>query len=449
MKMRLPLWILPAILGCACAVQGENPGHEPAWWARRGVVLSNAAPSDYAPANQGQLKWLAAKAFEEMEARLPMGAGPSVKATVAGFQEAGDFLPVNQGQAKNVAAVFYDRLLEAGRTDAWPPGMEQGPYPWTASALEANDYAALNGGQLKQLFCFDLIQPLPRAISNSVDHRLAGKTAAASLRIYASQQHAANPPVYIRNTNGWAYDLDLTCISPWNSSGGVYYAGTLISPRHVLYAAHFPPPVGAVMRFISKTNSVVERTVIATRNVLGSGYCPDFGVGLLDANVPSEITFARVLPDSWSNKFQNTYGMYLPGLCLDQEEKALVTDVNTLLQAANTTNALASFITPLDTNRLAFYESKVGGDSGNPAFWIIDNQLVLLTVWTFGGAGAGTSIVKNKPLINQLMSQVGGGYQLAEMDLSEYPVLREAVPAMKTLMQDSLDMRLYPPLDLP
>jgi len=50
----------------------------PSWWSQRGVLIQNAAPRDFSPANQGQLKNLAKAAAAEMDAHLPGGAGAIV-----------------------------------------------------------------------------------------------------------------------------------------------------------------------------------------------------------------------------------------------------------------------------------------------------------------------------------------------------------------------------------
>ena len=94
-----------------------------------------------------------------------------------------------------------------------------------------------------------------------------------------------------------------------------------------------------------------------------------------------------------------------------QEEKALISEFYSL-------GASAGFKTPIDSTRLGFFESIISGDSGNPSFLIINGTLVLLTVWTFGGAGSGTNILSEKTAINTMMSTLGGGYSLTEVSLS-------------------------------
>ena len=128
----------------------------PAWWAARSVT-NNAEADDYAVANQGQLKNMAKRAYEEFLEKLPGGVGsmaPSgtgykLTALINGFTtnpNRDDYQAINLGQLKNVAKVFYDRLQEIGYTNA---------YPWTGSQNEADDFAVANLGQLKNVFNFD------------------------------------------------------------------------------------------------------------------------------------------------------------------------------------------------------------------------------------------------------------------------------------------------------
>lgn len=44
-----------------------------------------------------------------------------------------------------------------------------------------------------------------------------------------------------------------------------------------------------------------------------------------------------------------------------------------------------------------------------------------LNTWTYGGAGAGSNLVPRKDAINTMMTNLGGGYQLTEVDLSSFP----------------------------
>jgi hypothetical protein len=178
----------------ACAFAGPvptttKPAHYPDWWFERDVVvrkpdeMSNSdpqwpqhynAPDDFAVANIGQLKMIAMKAAEEMDARLPpLGAGPAVQTLVAGWNPlAGgtnrdDYAVVNQGQLKHVAQMFYERLADLSYPG--PPLFGEESHPWGQNAESpADNYAAVNLGQLKHVFSF---VPLLAAPSGPTEDR--------------------------------------------------------------------------------------------------------------------------------------------------------------------------------------------------------------------------------------------------------------------------------------
>jgi len=127
----------------------------PQWWIDRGIINSNAIQNDYAPVNQGQVKNMAVQAMEEFNAALTFGAGNNINQLVGGFTTNLNYAPANIGQLKAVAAPFYDLLNTLGVTNARPAGMLSGPYPWSSATNSANDYALANIGQLKYLFSFD------------------------------------------------------------------------------------------------------------------------------------------------------------------------------------------------------------------------------------------------------------------------------------------------------
>ncbi len=120
----------------------------PAWWSERGVIDANSATNDFAAVAQGQVKWMATNAFNEMNEQLVGGAGTAVCAAVSGFASSNNYLPANLGQLKALARPFYERLMAVGYTSN---------YPWTSPATDDVDYALANVGQLKSLFCLDFV----------------------------------------------------------------------------------------------------------------------------------------------------------------------------------------------------------------------------------------------------------------------------------------------------
>lgn len=255
---------------------------------------------------------------------------------------------------------------------------------------------------------------LAKEVTDAVDSRIAGLNAETSKPIFSTQNHTT--PSYIRNSGCWVNDLDLTSISPWNSTEGPNRAGVLISPRHIIFAAHYQINNGSTVRFVDNNNNIVTRTMVTKlTHPEYIPYYPDLTVGLLDSDVPNSIGFVKILPQDWNKYLPSLSVLYrLPCLVLDQEEKALISELAGL-------NTFAGFRLPeLNSARYVFSEPIILGDSGNPAFLIIDDQLVIITVWTYGGAGLGTSILYHRDAINTMMATLGGGYSLTEIDLSEF-----------------------------
>jgi len=253
---------------------------------------------------------------------------------------------------------------------------------------------------------------------DSVNTRIGGANA-SMLPIFTDYSASNISGSYTRNTACWAYGLDLTCISPWNSRQGKNRAGTLITPRHIINAAHYELYVGDTVRFVTDDNTVITRTVAGKkRHPDYTPYYPDLTVYTLDSDVPAGSSFCKVLPSDYADYIPDAY--QVAALCLDQEEKALVTDLIELEE-------MARFMFPNTAEEQVLYEHKIAGDSGNPAFLLVGDVPVLLTCWTYGGAGQGTFISSLISDINQMIidadaqAGVSTGYTLTEVDLSAFP----------------------------
>jgi hypothetical protein len=89
------------------------------------------------------------------------------------------------------------------------------------------------------------------AVRLAVDTRIRNRNPTEALKIFSEQDHAN--ATYVRNPNCWGQDIeDITAISPWNSRQGRHRAGTLISPRHIIHAAHYPLYTNDKVRFIDE-----------------------------------------------------------------------------------------------------------------------------------------------------------------------------------------------------
>lgn len=139
--------LIALLVALSVPLSAESATNYPSWWTSRSVI-TNSAVNDHAPVNAGQLKWVAAKAFDELQANLPGGAGTGVASLVSAFSTSNNYVPVNLGQLKYVAKPFYDQLIFRGYADA---------FPWTTNTTgDDADFAPANLGQLKNVFSFDL-----------------------------------------------------------------------------------------------------------------------------------------------------------------------------------------------------------------------------------------------------------------------------------------------------
>ncbi|HRH26292.1 MAG TPA: cadherin domain-containing protein [Candidatus Paceibacterota bacterium] len=255
------------------------------------------------------------------------------------------------------------------------------------------------------LYSTDLVQEL----YDQVDSRITGlSTSTGYINIFTSR--GDNTGGWSRNTSVWTsigdVALDLTGVSPWNSTATTTRSGTLISPRHLVFANHFPISNGATVVFVEPNGDVVTRT-LTDQTRIGS---TDIKVGILDSAVPSTIAFYPVISSDDVNNYLSA-STAIPAILLDQEGKALVHNINHI--GTNTTY----HETVISFPRGRFSETIVGGDSGNPGFIVVGDELVLnFTHYTdLNGPAIGHYISE----INSAMTSLGGGeYQVSTFDLS-------------------------------
>lgn len=121
--------------------------------------MPGSTANDYAAANIGQVKNIAAKACAEMNAKLPGGAGQIVNDLVTAWSlppaqgvVRSDHAAINQGQLKALAKPFYDRLAQVYYQG--PPLTLGHVYPWTETRDDDASFALVNIGQVKFIFSF-------------------------------------------------------------------------------------------------------------------------------------------------------------------------------------------------------------------------------------------------------------------------------------------------------
>ncbi|MEM9280469.1 MAG: hypothetical protein AAGA96_01460 [Verrucomicrobiota bacterium] len=276
----------------------------------------------------------------------------------------------------------------------------------------------------------------PKEAADAIDSRIAGKSKSTDWLVYTDNLHGfrENEIFWKRNSNCWAADLDLTGVSPFNDPKpyehgfGVAEAVTVISPWHVIGTTHSFPAVGEYLVLVDNDSNVItpKPVIIASARLKASGNAyPDISIALLDSPLPDSITPVKVLPDDWKSYLGNPRG--LPVLGFDIHEHAIVTEIH-VFDFEHEPGVFRNFMqAPTNRQRLEFYKEVEANDSANPAFLILDNQPVLITLWSSGGPGAGNSLVRLKREINQVMGdlfdthnpdQAGSSPALREFDMS-------------------------------
>lgn len=269
---------------------------------------------------------------------------------------------------------------------------------------------------------------IPSHVNSSTIARLQNKNSNTDRLIYSSQDPYYNGiGSFTRNTSCWINGVsNISCFSPAQLSGSNWFqtAGTLITKKHIILAKHFLPSIingGTPLIFVDNNNNVIRRNLIQYANdTVG-----DISIGLLDNEIPDNIKIAKILPLNYQTYIG--YPTNLLIVSLDQEEKAIlkVWDglLNYIIQADSYQYAYLNSISINDPSSFQpysnFSEPIISGDSGNPSFIIIDNELILLSCWHTpqGGPFVTNRYSQVNTLINNLSPNEG--YSLTPIDLEE------------------------------
>ncbi|MBG7608879.1 MAG: hypothetical protein IZT59_12760 [Verrucomicrobia bacterium] len=168
--------------------------------------------------------------------------------------------------------------------------------------------------------------------------------------------------------DGWTRGMDMSGVS-FNDTR----TATLITPRHVVMAKHYSRPAGAPVVFHDRGGNRIKRKII--------GFAPASGdvmVALLDEPVPSNYR-SYPLPSTSTNSAA-IIGRH--AIISDQNRKLFVHLV------AGIERGIIGFKQD-ESDTHGWGKNLVVGDSGNPAFLIAGNQLVLVETHTNGGSGSG------------------------------------------------------------
>lgn len=292
-------------------------------------------------------------------------------------------------------------------------------------------------GESSNVFNSFVVGSLARSIYDNIDSRIAGLIPSdTTTKLFSTQDY--DGASYVWNTSFWGYGVDYTavvagisftdCCLPGDHERR---AGVLVSPRHVAFADHFfkqngVPTSGVTVRFIKQDGTIITRTIT---NYLQVG-STDIDIALLDSDVPAGISFVKVLSTDWAS--------YLPSLVAPTASTSTIpvpslnllggayiypdTDKQGYLREfAYISNSNTVFYNPTIAQRLAFIgRTYQNGDSSNPSFLIIENELVLLDTTT-GPGGDGPFYADNISAINSTMDSLSpGGYHLTMKAISGF-----------------------------
>jgi hypothetical protein len=280
---------------------------------------------------------------------------------------------------------------------------------------------------------------------------------------------------FVRNPDCWTKNLDLSglIIAGTEPSYEGKKLGVAISPRHYLFAWHFKPPLATFTASISGTtmtvtsiasgyvgvNQELTATLItagtkivnqltgtagstgtytvsasqtrASQTIKGNqrfyflgndgslvsrlvtDYLNTFdvGIGLLDSDLPSTVSFLKVLPPN------QTLYINLLGKSVFVRDK--ISSSNVVHKSVVRKMGAESFIPSYDVTYIgqdpdepmySFFEDGENGDSDSTVMAILDKKVVLLG-YMFG-LGEMRNINYDIDSINSMMSTLGGGYSL-------------------------------------
>lgn len=259
----------------------------------------------------------------------------------------------------------------------------------------------------------------------------------------------------VRNTNCWVHNVKgITGIIAWNnrsgndagSPEGTNLGGVAITKRHIIYAKHASYQANNVVYFVTKNNTTISRTITQTKESNASpANASDYGVALLNEDLPDSIEFLKVLPrDSYqyfdtgtisNNSFNanlESNGDETLSFFVNQDELAKVSKVNQLqfkdfnYRNPSPNNGFQSFKVSSYSD---WFSTPVNGDSGSPHMLIINNECILLGLIyndiASGAVGPFVSSPYNYKTINEYIKEVdksGGintGYQLSPIALDQ------------------------------
>jgi hypothetical protein len=167
--------------------------------------------------------------------------------------------------------------------------------------------------------------------------------------------------------NHWAGRLDFTGVA-WNDPR----TATLISPSHVVMAAHYPRPAEVPVVFHDRAGHAHERLIVDLRDLSPMA---DVAVAKLNEALPAEVKPYRLADPKMAR-------LGRPVLVTDQTRAVSIHRIAGIAGG----HLAMDYVPGLDS---LYRRELIVGDSGNPGFLLDRGELFLLETHTTGGAGTG------------------------------------------------------------
>ena len=256
-----------------------------------------------------------------------------------------------------------------------------------AAGMDNRAYADPDGDGLVNLHEFwagthplvpDGSNTLLSVAARSIDDRIEAIDTSVDLPRFTDYFANGENGVFLANTNFWARDLDLSCVSVWHSGdhpGSM--SATLITRKHVVMAKHWYNQNYDYV-FCNTNGMVCARHLVAHTDI-----SDDLTIGRLDTALPDTFRPASVMPTNYVDYISS--GRYLPTLCLNQNKCATVLELEKL--NCSTTDrygnhysqyAMNSYTNHVSVQRSLVRGATLDGNSGSPVFLVVGNELVLL-----------------------------------------------------------------------
>ena len=275
-------------------------------------------------------------------------------------------------------------------------------------------------------------------ISRSIDDRIKNNSPEGTLQKFLNYHINGTNGIFALNPNCWVNGIDTSCVSMWNSYDGPLRAGVAISKRHILLAHHFTLTNGSEVVFRELNGNIHTNVITGVRRVLST----DIAIQSLRDELPSTITPTRILPPTYRDLIGT--GKWLPVLRFDKNEQCVVGEISMVLpsEASYKTGVREQSVlttTPSRELRQPFYIHTQGGDSGNPSFVVVGNEIVLLGAFHGGNYDSDGITIKvgQCPFVTYYAEEIQAamdhliqGYMLQYLDCSSYQTIscQEVLP---------------------